>query len=217
MSSSSGNTEESLPAFADTTLRILAANDSFLPLDVSFLPAPAQTPQPEQQGMASNKASVSETLNFDHVEARRETPGDQGTSNPTDESSEQMARCRARHYFETDASEVEDLYDSTGVDGLPDRPPTSSIVDLNLFSAEDEETGLPKPEANISPQNEGPKLPELMSAKGRALLRKHFFRLAWSNFLVGILLWLSASPKYTKSSRPYRMKLLGLHSIACAP
>ena len=87
-----------------------------------------------------------------------------------------MAQCRARHYFETDAREVEDQYDSTGVDGLPDRP-TSSIVDLNLFSSEDEETGLTIPadkDANISPQNERPKLPEQMSANGRALLRKHF-------------------------------------------
>ena len=79
MSSSSGNTEESLTAFADTTLRILAANDTSL--DISFLPAPAQTSQPEQQGMALIKASVSETLSLDHLEARREIPGNQGTSN----------------------------------------------------------------------------------------------------------------------------------------
>ena len=111
-----------------------------------------------------------------HIDTRHENPGDQGTSNLPDESSEDTAQGRMRHYFETDASEVEDLNDSTGVNGLPDRP-TSSIVDLNLLSADDEENDLPKlmdKEANAGLQTEGPKLPEQMSANGRALLRKHF-------------------------------------------
>ena len=81
-----------------------------------------------------------------------------------------------RTYFETDASEVEDLYDSTRVDGLPDRP-TSSIVDLNLFSAGEKELEFRKPvgkEAIDDPRNGHPKLPEQLSANGRTLLRQHF-------------------------------------------
>ena len=81
-----------------------------------------------------------------------------------------------RNYLETDANEVEDLYDSTGVDGLPDRP-TSGIVDLNLFSAGEKELEFRKPvgkEAIDDPRNGHPKLLEQLSANGRTLLRKHF-------------------------------------------
>ena len=60
MSSSSGKTEESLTAFADSTLRTLAANDHSL--DISFLPAPEQYSQPELHGVSPIKASESDTL-----------------------------------------------------------------------------------------------------------------------------------------------------------
>ena len=81
-----------------------------------------------------------------------------------------------KNYFETDASEVEDLYDSTGVDGLPVKP-TSSIVNLDLFSAAEEEHEVYKPvgkEAFDGPKNEDLKLSEQLSANGRTLLRIHF-------------------------------------------
>ena len=174
MSSSSGKTEESLTAFADSTLRTLAANDPSL--DISFLPAPDQPSQPELHGISPMKASESETLRPNEVETHHTILGIQSASNLPDESSGETSQSRARHYFETDASEVEDLYDSTGVDGIPDRS-TSSIVDLNRLSAEGEGVEMPKPvdkEVSLGSQTAGPKLPEQMSANGRALLRKHF-------------------------------------------
>ena len=72
---------------------------------------------------------------------------------------------------------MEDLVDSTGVDGLLDRP-TSSIVDMNSNSSgegeEPEQRNAVSKEAEPGIQSSCPKLAEQMSANGRALLRKHF-------------------------------------------
>ena len=68
MSSSSGNSEESLTTFADSTLRTLAANEPSL--DISCLPAPVQFSQPELHGVSPIKASESETLRPDEAESR---------------------------------------------------------------------------------------------------------------------------------------------------
>ena len=72
---------------------------------------------------------------------------------------------------------MEDLYDSTGVDGLLDRP-ISSMVDMNPNSSgegeEPEQRNAVSKEAEPDIQSSCPKFPEQMSANGRALLRKHF-------------------------------------------
>ena len=73
---------------------------------------------------------------------------------------------RKKNYFYTDASEVEDLYDSAGGDGLADRPTScESNVNSELFSAtkEDRETDV---QSVSKPQ--GPHLHE------RIMFRKHF-------------------------------------------
>ena len=81
-----------------------------------------------------------------------------------------------KNYLDTHASEVEDLYDSTGADGLPDRS-TFSVVGLDIFSAPEEER-----EGNMQGvkdscdglQAKEPKLPDQLSANDRTVLRKHF-------------------------------------------
>ena len=81
-----------------------------------------------------------------------------------------------RNYFETDASEVEDIYDSAGADGLTDRP-TSSIVGSDPLEAPGE---LPKSGSQTANKPHGPEaytdipLPADLSANGRTMLRKHF-------------------------------------------
>ena len=78
--------------------------------------------------------------------------------------------------FETDASEVEDLNDSTGADGLPDRL-TSRVVNSDLLSAlgqECELTDKATKDIHITPHAEETRHPEQFSANGRADLRKQF-------------------------------------------
>ena len=61
LSSSSGNTEESLSAFADQILRKLSVLDPSL--DITFLSAPDQTSQQVGVQLAPGKVSESEALN----------------------------------------------------------------------------------------------------------------------------------------------------------
>ena len=79
-------------------------------------------------------------------------------------------------FFATDTSEVEDLIDSEGVVGVPNRAASSIVGSENLTTQDDEKfttEGLP-----VGPQPStsytGPKLPEQLSANGRAVLRKFF-------------------------------------------
>ena len=102
-----------------------------------------------------------------------------------------------KNYFETDASEVEDLYDSAGAEGLAEGP-TSSIVKSELFSApeEDRETddqNISKPEG--SHLHSEVKLPVQLSANGRIMLRKYFTETAPIELPRGHTLVASSEPQ----------------------
>ena len=136
MSSSSGATEKSFSVYADNTLRSLAINDPSL--DNTFLSTTTQVPQSRELEPEPAKGSESEALETSHQGKQQDDPKEQGIFSQIDALSINLTQDRVKNYFETDASEVEDLYDSTGVDGLLDRP-TSSIVDLNSNSSGEEE------------------------------------------------------------------------------
>ena len=129
LSSSSGNTEESLSAFADQTLRTLAHSDPTL--DISLLTAPDENSQQKEPEPTASKVSESEVLITIQLRIQKIDVEQQSATRLFDSSIFDLSEERQRNYFETDASEVEDLYDRAGADGLTDRP-TSSIVELIL-------------------------------------------------------------------------------------
>ena len=175
MSSSSGATKESFSVYADNTLRSLATNDPSL--DITFLSTTTQVPQSIELEPEPAKASESEALETRHQGKHQGDPKEQGIFSEIDALPIDWTQDRVKNYFETDASEVKDLYDSTGIDGLLDRP-TSSIVDLNPNSSgegeEPEQRNAVSKEGEPDIQSSCPKFPKQMSANGRALLRKHF-------------------------------------------
>ena len=132
MSSSSGATEESFAVYADNTLRSLATNDPRL--DIAFLSATTQVSPSKELESEPVKVSESEALETSRQGKHQDGPEEQCILSQIDALSVEQTQDRVKNYFETDASEVEDLYDSTGVDGLLDRP-TSSIVDMNPNSS----------------------------------------------------------------------------------
>ena len=79
-------------------------------------------------------------------------------------------------FFATDISEVEDFIDSEGVIGVPNRAASSIVGSENLTAHDDGNfttEGLPVG-SQIGTSYAGPKLPEQLSANGRAVLRKFF-------------------------------------------
>ena len=118
---------------------------------------------------------------------------------------------REKNYFETDASEVEDLYSSPCADGLPNRP-TSSIAnsDSDLFSAPEEEREAVNKGVkgfHVIPQTKETKFPEQLSANGRTVLRKHFFKSTQPCFPEDLPRLNTANRISTPSSKPFRTKL----------
>ena len=143
-------------------------------LDVSFLDAPENSGQEVLQQDAHVKASVSDAIEGDLI-PQTQTKGEDPTN--VLESTDRPARDTVHSdFFATDTSEVEDLIDSEGVIGVPNRA-ASSIVGSENLTTQDEGNftaeGLP-----VGPQTStsyaGPKIPEQLSANGRAILRKFF-------------------------------------------
>ena len=156
LSSTSGNTEESLSTFAEQTLHNLAQMDPSS--DITFLSAPVETLLQEDADPSPFKASSQPRTGQVEV-------GQQKKTDLFDLSSFDIGEEQKKNYFETDASEIEDVYDSAGADGLTDRP-TSSIVGFD-FQAAPEEFSEPKcPDTNKSrgpePHKEPPLPAELM-------------------------------------------------------
>ena len=112
MSSSSGATEESFSVYADNTLRSLAINDTSL--DITFLSTTTQVPQSRELELEPVKASESEALETGQHKNQQDDPKEQGIFSQIDALSTDWTQNRVLNYFETDASEVEDLYDSVG-------------------------------------------------------------------------------------------------------
>ena len=79
-------------------------------------------------------------------------------------------------FFATDSSEVEDLIDSEGVFGVPNRAASSVVGTENLTATDEGDPAIggfqvePQPSTSYA----GPKIPEQLSANGRAVLRKCF-------------------------------------------
>ena len=171
-SSSSGNTEESLAAYADHTLGVLASMDPSL--DIFFLPAPENAPKPGRDTIESPKFSESllhERERTEHLqvsEQLQETSGGVSSkSGPWDRSTDNLT---------TDTSEVEELYDIMGAEGIQKRP-TSTITYCDLLFAAEDAGGYDKSRVKQTPTGlvvKEPKLPEQFSANGQAVLRKHF-------------------------------------------
>ena len=132
LSSSSGNTEESLSTFAEQTLHHLAQMDSSL--DVTFLSAPSKGFPQGEAGPTPLKVSESEALSASQSGTEQANIGQQKKADLFDLGTFDIGEEQKEGYFETDASEVESVYDSAGVDGLTDRP-TSSIVELDPQTA----------------------------------------------------------------------------------
>ena len=132
LSSSSGNTEESLSAFAGQTLRALAHLDPSL--DITFLTSTSEGFQQRELEPTTGKASESEVLTTVQPKIQKIDIEQQGTTRLFDPSTFDLPEEQQRNNFQTDASEVEDICDSAGADGLTDRP-TSSIVGFDLLRA----------------------------------------------------------------------------------
>ena len=132
LSSSSGNTEESVSTFAEQTLQNLAQMDPSL--DITFLAAPDKTPSQEETDASLFKASESEPLSSSHPEANQAELAPPRKTDLFGLSTFDLGEEPKKGYFETDASEIEEVCDSAGADGLTDRP-TSSIVGSDLLAA----------------------------------------------------------------------------------
>ena len=171
-SNSSCDTEGSLTFYADKTLRTLAANDPSL--DITFLPPPAGSIQTEKVTDEQQDAPSSDIPQKELVATQPDLTMKQGTSSSF--AIKKPTPNNGKDYFSTDASEVEELYDSMGAEGVQNRP-TSSIVNSELFSIPNDTPGNSKKateETPVGPTVKDPKLPEQFSANGRAELRKHF-------------------------------------------
>ena len=129
-STSSGNTDESFTLYTAKTLQTMATADPTL--EISFLPTPVEIPRPEENADPRGKTSVSVGLEKTNDELQ---PGPSKERRiPSCLISKQTASLdKNKDYFATDTSEVEELYDSMGAEGVQNRP-TSSIVDSDLLS-----------------------------------------------------------------------------------
>ena len=174
LSSNSGNTEESLSTFADQTLRTLAHLDPSL--DISFLAASNEGSQQRELGPSTSKVSESEVPITIEPKIQKIDVEQQNTIRLFDSSSFDLSEKQQRNYFETDASEVEDLYDSAGADGLTDRPTSSNVGFDTLPAANEPEetTSLGPNKAQMQRGLKEPSLPTELSANGRLMLRKYF-------------------------------------------
>ena len=145
-------------------------------LDVTFLSAPSKGFPQGEAGLHPPKVSESEALSASQSGTEQANIGQQKKADLFDLGTFDIGEEQKKGYFETDASEVESVYDSAGVDGLTDRP-TSSIVELDPQTAPGKS---PEPEcSNTTSQQgpssqKGPSLPTEWSANGRIMLRKHF-------------------------------------------
>ena len=145
-SNSSCDTEGSLTFYADKTLRALAAND--LSLDIAFLPPPTGNVQTEKIIDERQDAPSSDSPRKELIATRpdltmeQEISGSFAIKEPTPDN--------GKDYFSTDASEVEELYDSMGAVGLQNRP-TSSIVNSELFSIPNDTPGDSKKATEETP------------------------------------------------------------------
>ena len=174
-STSSGNTEESLTTYAEQTLRTLAAGDPSL--DISFLPTPTENPYPEKDTSIKPGAPVSNEPQKASDELQADPTREQGTSSCF-VNKQTTALDKSKDYFATDTSEVEELYDSMGAEGIQNRS-TSNIVGSDLLSIPNDIPVSSKGTTEEIPAGlevKEPKLPEQkqFSANGRAELRKHF-------------------------------------------
>ena len=172
-STSSGNTEESLTTYAEQTLRTLAAEDPSL--EISFLPTPTEKPYSEKDTNVRQGAPTSDAPQKALNELQPDPSKEQGTSSCF-AIRESTALDKSKDYFATDTSEVEELYDSMGAEGIQNRP-TSSIVDSDLLSIPNDIPVSSKKTTEEVPAGLGvkePRLPEQFSANGRAEWRKHF-------------------------------------------
>ena len=172
-STSSGNTEESLTTYAEQTLRTLAAEDPSL--DISFLPTPTENPYPEKDTSTKQGAPVSNEPQKKSDELQADPTWEQGTSSYF-VNKQTTAFDKSKDYFATDTSDVEELYDSMGAEGIQDRP-TSSIVGSDLLLIPNDISVSSKrttEEISAGLGVKEPKLPEQFSANGRAELRRHF-------------------------------------------
>ena len=145
-------------------------------MTTNFLPAPNQASQQDRAEGDPVKASESEALELNCTDPQQTGSEPQRTSSQFHMGSIGWPNNKEKNYFETDANEVEEMFDSTGADGLSDRP-TSSVVNSDLFSAPCGECEVTEKATNdiyITPQAEEPRLPEQISANGRAVIRKHF-------------------------------------------
>ena len=129
-STSSGNAEESLTIFAEQTLRTLAAGNPSL--DISFLPTPTENPYPGKDTSFKQGAPVSNEPQKVSDDLQVDLTRGQGTSSCF-VNKQMTAMDKSKDYFATDTSEVEELYDSMGAEGIQNRP-TSSIVGSDLLS-----------------------------------------------------------------------------------
>ena len=195
LSSNSGNTEESLSTFAEQTLRSLAQIDPSL--DVTFLSALDKTPSQKEAESNPLKASESEALSSSQSRAGQTKVGQQKNTDLLDLTSFDIGEEQKKNYFETDASEVEDIYDSAGEDGLTDRP-TSSIVgfDLQATSGESPELECPNTNKPQGPEtHKEPSLPAELSVMGGLCFANILLRVLPLTFPGGTLLLHLPNPK----------------------
>ena len=106
LSSSSG--------FADQTLRTLAHSDPTL--DISFLTAPDENSQQKELEPTASKVSESEVSITIQPRIQKIDVEQQSATRLFDPSTFDLSEERQRNYFETDASEVEDIYRGGRVD-----------------------------------------------------------------------------------------------------
>ena len=107
-SNSSCDTEGSLTAYADQTLRTLAAHDPSL--DITFLPVPIDNSRPEVDGIARQKTSMSDVLQKEGNGSQPDSPKEQGSTSSF--ILKEWTQDKGKTYFATETSEVEELYDS---------------------------------------------------------------------------------------------------------
>ena len=165
LSSSSGATEESLTAYAERTLHNLGVVDTNL--DVSFLEAPDNSGQKAPDQDTNAKASVSDVIERGFAPQKRTKDYDpanilESTDKPTRDTLQS-------DFFATDTSKVEDLTDSEGVFGVPNRA-ASSIVGSENPATQDEGNFEPQPSTSYA----SPRIPEQLAANGRVVLCKFF-------------------------------------------
>ena len=113
-------------------------------------------------------------LQKEGIGSQPDSPKEQGISSSF--IIKEWTQDKGKEYFATDTSEVEELYDSIGAEGVHNRP-TSSIVYSDLLSAPEDVPGSSEGATKEVPTGSNPKepkLPEQFSANGRAELRKQF-------------------------------------------